>query len=63
MPSVDRGVSSFWWSVVFCLVMFFGGLAVGVSRGTMLVISLVASFLIFLFIRTRGAAAGSAERR
>jgi hypothetical protein len=54
MPSVDRGVSSFTWSVVFFLVMFFGGIAVGASKGTMLVVALVASFLIFLFIRTRG---------
>jgi hypothetical protein len=54
MPSVDRGASSFTWSVVFFLVMFFGGIAVGASKGAMLVVALVASFLIFLFIRTRG---------
>ena len=58
MPSIDRGVSSFLWSLVFFLVLFFGGLAVGVSSGTMLVVSLVAAFLIFLFVRTRGAAPG-----
>jgi hypothetical protein len=53
-PSVDRGVSSFLWALVFFLVLFFGGIAVGASSGTMLVLSLVASFLIFLFVRTRG---------
>jgi hypothetical protein len=58
MPSIDRGVSSFLWSLVFFLVLFFGGLAVGVSSGPMLVLSLVAAFLIFLFVRTRGAAPG-----
>jgi hypothetical protein len=54
MPSFDRGVTSFGWSVVFFLFLFFGGLAIGVATGTMLVLSLVAAFLIFLFVRTRG---------
>ncbi len=53
-PSVDRGVSAFIWSVVFFLVIFFGGKAVGVSGGTAFIIGLVAGFLIFLLVRTRG---------
>lgn len=58
MPSIDRGVQSFLWALVFFLVLFLGGLAVGVSTGTMLVLSLVAAFLIFLFVRTQGTGPG-----
>lgn len=53
-PSVDRGVQSFLWSVVFFLVMYFGMVAVEVSKATALIVSLVASFLIFVFVRTCG---------
>ncbi len=53
-PSVDRGVQSFIWAVVFFLVMYFGMVAVEVSKATALIVSLVASFLIFVFVRTRG---------
>jgi len=54
MPSIDRGVQSFLWSVVFFLVLYFGMLAVGVAKGTSFLVSIVSAFLIFLFIRTRG---------
>ena len=54
MPSIDRGVQSFLWAVVFFLVLYFGMLAVDVARGTSFIVSLVAAFLIFLFVRTRG---------
>lgn len=53
-PSVDRGVQSFIWAAVFFLVMYFGMVAVEVSKATALIVSLVASFLIFVFVRTRG---------
>lgn len=53
-PSVDRGVQSFLWAVVFFLVMYFGMVAVEVSMATALIVSLVASFLIFVFVRTCG---------
>jgi hypothetical protein len=55
MPSIDRGVSSFLWAVVFFLFLYFGMLAIAVAKGTALVLSLVVSFLLFLFVRTRGA--------
>ena len=54
MPSIDRGVQSFIWAVVFFLFLYFGMLAIAISKGTAFVISLVLSFLIFLFVRTRG---------
>ena len=54
-PSVDAGVSSFLWALVFFLIMFLGMLAVDVAGATALILALVASFLSFLFIRTQGA--------
>ncbi len=57
-PSVDRGIQSFLWAVVFFLVLFFGMLVVGVSGGTSLVLSIVLAFAIFLLVRTRGGSTG-----
>jgi purine-cytosine permease-like protein len=54
MPSIDRGVQSFIWAVVFFLVLYFGMLAIAISKGTAFVLSLVAGFLVFLLVRTRG---------
>ena len=54
MPSIDQGVQSFIWAVVFFFILWLGLLAVGVSGGTALIISLVASAAIFLFVRLRG---------
>ena len=54
MPSIDRGVQSFIWAVVFFLFLYFGMLAIAISKGTAFVLSLVLSFLIFLFVRTHG---------
>jgi purine-cytosine permease-like protein len=54
MPSIDKGVQSFIWAVVFFLYLFFGMRAIGIEGAVALVISLIAGFLIFLFVRTRG---------
>jgi purine-cytosine permease-like protein len=54
MPSIDRGVQSFIWAVVFFLFLYFGMLAIAISKSTALVLSLVVGFLVFLFVRTRG---------
>ncbi len=53
-PSISKGAQSFLWAVVFFLVLYFGMVAVDVSKATSLIVSLVAAFLIFLFVRTRG---------
>jgi purine-cytosine permease-like protein len=53
MPSIDKGVQSFVWAVVFFLYIFFGLKAIGVDGATSLILGLVAAFLIFLFVRTR----------
>jgi len=54
LPSIDKGVQSFVWAVVFFLYIFFGMKAIGVDGATSLIVALVAAFLIFLFVRTRG---------
>ena len=54
MPSIDRGVQSFLWALLFFVILYFGMVAVEVGKGTALLISLVSAFLIFLFVRIRG---------
>jgi hypothetical protein len=54
MPSIDRGVQSFIWAVVFFLFLYFGMVAIAIAKGTAFVISLVVGFGVFLFVRTRG---------
>ena len=54
VPSIDQGVQAFAWAVVFFLFMWLGALAIDISGGIALVLSLVASCAIFLFVRTRG---------
>jgi len=54
MPSIDHGVQSFAWAVLFFLILWPGMLAVGVSGGTALILSLVAAGAIFLFVRLNG---------
>jgi hypothetical protein len=53
-PSVAKGVQAFLWAVVFFLVIYLGGLAVGIAGVTAFVFGLVAAFFIFVLIRTRG---------
>ena len=53
-PSVDHGVQSFLWAVVFFLFLWFGMLAVGVSGGAAFLLALICGALIFLFIRIFG---------
>jgi hypothetical protein len=53
-PSVDKGVSAFFWALGFFLYLWLGMIAIGVSKGTALVLSAVASGAIFLYIRLYG---------
>ncbi len=53
-PSIDRGVQSFIWAVVFFLVLWLGMLGMGVTHGTSFVLAAVLAFVIFLFVRTHG---------
>jgi len=54
VPSIDQGVQAFTWAVVFFLFMWLGALAIDISGGIALVLSLVAACAIFVFVRTRG---------
>jgi len=53
-PSTDRGAQAFVWAIVFFLFLYFGMVAIAIEKGTAFVVSLVAAFLIFLLVRTRG---------
>jgi hypothetical protein len=54
MPSIDQGVQSFVWAVVFFLYMWLGALALDFPSGASFVIALVLAAAIFLLVRTRG---------
>jgi hypothetical protein len=54
MPSIDHGVQSFFWAVLFFVLLWVGMLAFGVSQATALVLSLLAGGVIFLFVRLTG---------
>ena len=41
MPSIDRGVQSFLWALLFFVVMYFGMVALDVHKGTALIVSLI----------------------
>ena len=53
-PSVDKGVSAFFWAFGFFLYMLLGMIAIGIGKGTALVLSAVAGGAIFLYIRLYG---------
>jgi hypothetical protein len=53
-PSVDKGVSAFFWALGFFLFLWLGMIAIGVSKGTALILSAVAGCAIFLYIRLYG---------
>jgi hypothetical protein len=54
MPSIDHGVQSFVWAVVFFVFIWIGGIAVGYSGATMFIVGAVLGFVIFLFVRVCG---------
>jgi hypothetical protein len=59
MPSVDPGVRAFLWSLVFFLVIWFGGMAVDVKPATAFILGLVVAFFSFFVIRVRGDRSGA----
>jgi hypothetical protein len=59
VPSIDPGVRAFLWSLVFFLVIWFGGLAVDVKPATAFIVGLVAGFFTFFLIRIRGDRSGA----
>jgi hypothetical protein len=53
-PAIDHGVTSFLWAFGFGLYLWLGMLAIGVSKPTAFILSAVAAFLIFLYVRVYG---------
>jgi hypothetical protein len=53
-PSIDPGVTSFIWALVFALIIWLGLVAVGTDKATSFVIGLLSFGAIFLFVRLRG---------
>jgi hypothetical protein len=53
-PSVDKGVSSFLWALVFFLYLWLGMKAVGVAGGPAFIFAALAGFGIFFIIRLLG---------
>ncbi|MBD0339020.1 MAG: hypothetical protein ICV67_07025 [Thermoleophilia bacterium] len=54
LPSFDPGTTAGLWALGFGLYLFGGLLAIGISAGTSFVLSIVATGLIFLYVRLYG---------
>jgi hypothetical protein len=54
LPSIDPGVSAFIWALVLSLYIFGGLLAIGIDKGTSLVLGLLSFGGIFLYVRLHG---------
>jgi asparagine N-glycosylation enzyme membrane subunit Stt3 len=54
MPSTDHGAQSFFWAVLFFVILWLGMLALGVEGATAFILSLVAGGAIFLYVRSYG---------
>ena len=53
-PSIDPGITSFLWALGLGLFIWGGLLAIGVSKGTALILALLSFGAIFLFVRLYG---------
>jgi hypothetical protein len=53
-PSLDHGLVSGLWAILFFLIMFFGAVAVDVDTATALIFSALAAAAIYFFVRLRG---------
>lgn len=54
MPAFSHGVVSFLWAVFFAVLIWIGGVAVGVAAATSFVVGVVAGAGIFLYVRIYG---------
>jgi hypothetical protein len=53
-PSIDKGVTSFLWALVFFLYLWLGMLAIGVGGASAFIWAALAGFGIFFFVRILG---------
>jgi ABC-type Na+ efflux pump permease subunit len=54
LPAFSHGVTSFVWALVLAVIIWAGGMSVGMSRATAVVVAAVAGCAIFLFVRIYG---------
>jgi hypothetical protein len=54
LPALSHGVTSFVWAIVLAVFIWAGGMSVGMSRATAVVVAAVAGCAIFLFVRIYG---------
>jgi hypothetical protein len=54
-PAFSPGFSSFVWGLVLGSYILVGLLAIGISKPTSLVTGILSGFLIFFYVRLRGA--------
>ena len=53
-PSIDRGVTSFFWGLGMGFYLWIFLLAVGVSGGTSFILGVLLALATFLFVRVLG---------
>ena len=54
-PAFSPGFMAFVWGLVLGSYIIVGMLAIGISQGTSLVTGILSGFLIFFYVRLRGA--------
>jgi hypothetical protein len=54
MPAFSHGTTSFLWALGLAVYIWLGGMAVGMSRATAVVLAAVAGCAIFLYVRLYG---------
>ena len=54
LPVFDHGVTSFLWALFFGLLIWIGGAAVGFNSAITFIVGCVATFLIFVLVRSYG---------
>jgi hypothetical protein len=54
LPAIDHGVASFLWGLCLGLYVLLGLLAIGVSRGTAVILAALTFAGIFLYVRIYG---------
>jgi hypothetical protein len=53
-PSIDHGLASGIWAIVFWLYLIAGGLALGAGRAETFIVASLAAAAIFVFVRLYG---------
>jgi hypothetical protein len=54
LPAFSHGVTSFVWALALAVFIWLGGMSVGMSRATAVVVAAVSGCAIFLFVRIYG---------